>query len=77
MNQVSAYIIAYNVADKIEAAINSVLWADEIVVVDSHSEDGTTEIAGRLGARIVQVTFTSFGSTLTFRRRITRHDTRC
>lgn len=61
MNQVSAYIIAYNVADKIEAAINSVLWADEIVVVDSHSEDGTTEIAGRLGARIVQVTFTSFG----------------
>lgn len=61
MNQVSAYIIAYNVAGKIEAAINSVLWADEVVVVDSHSSDGTTELAERLGARVVQVDFTSFG----------------
>lgn len=61
MQQVSAYIIAYNVAGKIEAAINSVLWADEIVVVDSHSTDGTTEIARRMGARVVQAEFTSFG----------------
>ena len=45
MNQISAYIIAYNVADKIEAAINSVLWADEIVVVDSHiTLDDATKI---------------------------------
>lgn len=61
MRPVSVYIIAWNVAGKIEAAINSVLWADEIVVVDSHSTDGTTEIAEKLGARVVQVDFTSFG----------------
>ena len=61
MNKVSAYIIAYNVADKIEAAVNSVLWADEIVLVDSHSTDNTALIAERLGARVVQVPFTSFG----------------
>lgn len=61
MNKVSAYIIAYNVEDKIEAAVNSVLWADEIVLVDSHSNDDTAVIAERMGARVVQVPFTSFG----------------
>jgi glycosyltransferase involved in cell wall biosynthesis len=61
MQTVSAYILAYNAADKIKAAAESVLWADEIVVVDSHSTDGTAEIAAALGARIVQVDFKGFG----------------
>lgn len=61
MNKISVYIIAYNQASKIEAAINSVLWADEVIVVDSHSTDGTTELAEKLGARIVQVPFQGFG----------------
>lgn len=47
MKKISAYIIAYNEAEKIETAIRSVLWADEIVVVDSYSTDGTAEIADR------------------------------
>ena len=58
---VTAYVIAYNEADKIEAAISSVLWADEIVLADSHSTDGTIEIAERLGARVVQIDFEGFG----------------
>ena len=33
---VTAYVIAYNEAEKIEAAISSVLWADEIILADSH-----------------------------------------
>ena len=45
MSTISAYIIAYNEAEKIEAAVLSVLWADEIVVADSGSTDGTAEIA--------------------------------
>src|SRR5271165_4740836 len=61
MQTVSAYILAFNAADKIKAAAESVLWADEIVVVDSHSTDGTAEIATSLGARIVQVDFKGFG----------------
>jgi len=32
MTTVSAYIIAYNEIRKIQAAVQSVLWADEIVV---------------------------------------------
>ena len=59
--RISAYVIAFNEAEKIGAAIESVLWADEIVVVDSHSSDGTPQIAERLGARVVQVDFEGFG----------------
>ena len=59
--RISAYIIAFNEAEKIGAAVETVLWADEIVVVDSHSTDGTPQIAERLGARVVQVEFEGFG----------------
>ena len=61
MQTVSAYILTFNEAAKIKAAIETVLWADEIVVVDSHSTDGTADIAASLGARIVQVPFAGFG----------------
>lgn len=61
MAKLTAYIIAYNEAAKIEAAVGSVLWADEVVVVDSNSTDGTDTLAAALGARVVQVPFTGFG----------------
>jgi glycosyltransferase involved in cell wall biosynthesis len=61
MRTVSAYILAYNEAEKIADAIASVLWADEIVVADSGSTDCTVEIAEKLGARIVQIPFRGFG----------------
>lgn len=57
----SAYIIAYNEAEKIADAINSVLWADEIIVADSNSIDGTDRIAQDMGARVVQIPFQGFG----------------
>lgn len=61
MTKVSVYIIAYNEAEKIEAAVNSVLWADEIVVADSYSQDNTAALAQALGARVVQIPFQGFG----------------
>ena len=61
MNRISAYIIAYNEADKIAAAVNSVAWADEVIVADSGSTDGMVEIAEALGARVVQIPFEGFG----------------
>lgn len=61
MSKVSAYIIAYNQASKIREAVNSVLWADEVVLVDSHSTDDTARIAESMGARVVQVDFAGFG----------------
>ena len=61
MPKISAYIIAYNEAAKIEAAVSSVLWTDEVVVADSQSTDGTAALAEALGARIVQIPFSGFG----------------
>jgi len=61
MSKISVYIIAYNESEKISAAINSVLWADEIVVADSYSQDNTAAIAAELGARVVQIKFQGFG----------------
>jgi glycosyltransferase involved in cell wall biosynthesis len=58
---VSVYIIAFNEIDKIEAAIASVQWADDILVIDSHSTDGTTELAQKLGARVEHVEFQGYG----------------
>ena len=59
--RLSVYIIAFNEAEKVRATIQSVRWADEIVLVDSWSTDGTAQIASDLGAKVVQVKFTGFG----------------
>ena len=61
MQKLSACILTYNAANKIAAAVSSVLWANEVVVVDSFSTDRTAEIAIALGARVVQVPFNGFG----------------
>jgi glycosyltransferase involved in cell wall biosynthesis len=61
MPRISVYIIAFNEADKIEAALRSVTWADEIVVADSFSTDTTVEIARRYASRVIQVPFEGFG----------------
>lgn len=47
MHKVTAIIPTYNEEKNIEAAIQSVLWADEVIVVDSFSTDKTLEIAGK------------------------------
>jgi glycosyltransferase involved in cell wall biosynthesis len=61
VGKISAYIIAYNGAEKIEAAVKTVLWADEIILADSHSTDDTAKIAESFGAKVVQIPFNGFG----------------
>src|ERR1700687_6116965 len=61
MQKIPAYILAFNEAEKVKAAVESVLWADEVIVIDSGSTDRTVEIATALGARVVQVPFNGFG----------------
>ena len=59
--KISVYIIAFNEVEKIRDCINSVLWADEIIVADSYSTDGTTEIANEMGAIVIQIPFNGYG----------------
>ncbi len=51
--KISATIITYNEERNIARAIESLRCADEILVVDSGSSDRTVEIAGKLGAKVV------------------------
>ncbi|MFH2061255.1 MAG: glycosyltransferase family 2 protein [Pseudomonadota bacterium] len=62
MDKLSVYIIAFNEEDKIEQALKSVQWADEIIVADSSSTDNTVAIAGSYGATVIQIPFAGFGS---------------
>lgn len=57
----SVYILTFNEECKIAAAIESVLWADEAIVVDSGSTDRTLEIASKYDVRIEHVPFEGFG----------------
>ena len=49
----SVLIPTFNERANIEACLDSVSWADEIVVVDSRSNDGTRALATEFGARVV------------------------
>jgi glycosyltransferase involved in cell wall biosynthesis len=46
-------VITYNEAAHIQDALDSVAWADEVLVVDSGSSDGTADLARAKGARVV------------------------
>ena len=49
----SAVLITRNAANVLDPCLDSLAFADEIVIVDSGSGDGTLEIAARKGARDV------------------------
>ncbi len=54
MEKVTAIIPTFNEERHIVEAIQSVRWADEILVVDSLSTDRTVELAKAQGARVIQ-----------------------
>lgn len=53
MNKISVVINTLNEAHNIADCIKSVLWADEVLVVDMHSDDDTQKIAKKLGVRVL------------------------
>uniref|UniRef100_A0A7C4RT02 Glycosyltransferase family 2 protein n=1 Tax=Desulfatirhabdium butyrativorans TaxID=340467 RepID=A0A7C4RT02_9BACT len=54
MPTLSIAVIACNEADRIAGLIESCRFADEILVVDSGSADGTQSLCRRLGARMIE-----------------------
>src|ERR1043165_9998424 len=51
---ISVLLPTYNCAPIVRASLETVKWADEILVVDSYSTDGTLDICREFGARILQ-----------------------
>lgn len=62
MNHITATIITHNEQDNIERCLKSLEGvADEIVVVDSFSDDRTAEICREHGCHVTQRRFTGYG----------------
>ncbi len=58
--------IVYIVRDEEEclaSSLNSVSFADEIIVADTGSTDGTVDLATSLGAKVISIDFDGFGTT--------------
>jgi glycosyltransferase involved in cell wall biosynthesis len=58
---VTVVIAAKNEAANIVACIDSIRWADEIIVVEDASTDGTADLAIQAGAKVLQQPFTTIG----------------
>src|SRR5208337_2583709 len=74
MPAISATIITRNENANIARAIRSLSCADEIVVIDADSTDGTREIAAGLGARVVTHAWEGIAAQKNFSSRQAQND---
>jgi glycosyltransferase involved in cell wall biosynthesis len=54
IQKISILLPTFNCQTSVRASLASVEWADEIIVIDSFSDDDTIKIASKYGARIFQ-----------------------
>ncbi len=60
MSTVTVFVMTKNEEAIIRQCLEKLQWADELLVVDSHSTDRTREIAGEMGAKVLTRDFTNF-----------------
>jgi glycosyltransferase involved in cell wall biosynthesis len=72
--KLSVTIITKNEAAHIAAAIDSVAWADEIIVVDAESTDDTVAIARRLAHRVDVRPWTGYIAQKNYAASLACHD---
>jgi len=74
MEPISATLITFNEERNIEEALKSVSWVDEIVVVDSGSNDATLEVCRRFTDRIFHRDWTGYVDQKNFAIEKAQHD---
>lgn len=67
-------MICRDEAHHIEAALESLRWADEIVVVDSGSRDGTADVARRFTPKVIVRDWPGYAAQKEFAAAQARHD---
>lgn len=70
----SVVIITLNAAAQLDACLRSARFADEIVVVDAGSTDGTPALAERHGAKLIHQDWLGFGRQKQFAVAAASHD---
>lgn len=70
----SAVVITLNCVSQLAECLDSLAFADEIVVVDAGSTDGTAELAEARGARLVRHGWMGFGAQKQFGAEQALHD---
>lgn len=66
MTKITAIIPTLNEASCISKSLQSVSFADEVIVIDSFSTDDTVDIATSLGAKVIQRKFDNFSAQKNF-----------
>lgn len=74
MAKLTVTVITRNEAANIEAALASVSWADEIIVIDAASTDETASIARRAGARVEVRPWPGYSAQKNYAASIASHD---
>ena len=74
MPRLSVVVITRNEAANVRAALESVRWADELVVVDSGSTDETVCIARRIANRVTRHAWEGYGAQKNFASGLATHD---
>jgi glycosyltransferase involved in cell wall biosynthesis len=72
--KISAILITLNEEKNLARALESLRCCDEIVIVDSGSQDATAEIAGKHGARVLQREFQNYADQKNFAAQAAAHD---
>ena len=70
----TATVITLNEAANIDACLASLAWADEMLVIDSHSTDDTVERARAHGARVIVRDWPGYAAQKNFAAGEARHD---
>jgi len=60
--RLAVVILTFNEAENVVACIETLRFADQIVVFDSFSTDQTADLASRAGARVIQHPFADYAS---------------
>ena len=70
----SLVLITRNAGAQLRASLDSARFADEIVVVDSGSDDDTVQVAASFGARVIEQSWLGFGPQKQFAVGRATHD---